>query len=182
MSNPDAHWFRVDLNAVPWKIGPLTTVRSKTSKKIIPIVGQDTELRTYQDGVKAALAQHILVDEIEEPLRLRVFFWRKIERYTSHQARAAMSQEADATNLLKAFEDACHGIFYKNDKVNWCVEGYIVRQDENVEEPHIIVSVEEIAADYAYTQLVDCPPDVLDPPQSNEPDEEDKWASSDADF
>jgi Holliday junction resolvase RusA-like endonuclease len=183
MKNPDAHWFRVDLNPVPWKIGPLAIVRSKTTKRMIPIVGQDTELRTYQDGVKAALAQHILVDEIEGPLRLRVFFWRKIEHYTSHQARAAMSQEADTTNMVKAFEDACHGIFYKNDKVNWAVEGYIARQDSDVEDPHIIVMVEEIAADYAYTQLVDCPPELLNPPAATtDPEEDDKWATSSVEF
>lgn len=180
--NKDGHWFRVDLNPVPWKIGPLQIVRSKTTKKMIPVVGQDTELRTYQDGVKAALANHILVDKIEGPLRIRVFFWRQIEKYTSHQARAAMSQEADTTNLVKAFEDACHGVFYKNDKVNWAVEGYIARQDPDVTDPHIIVYVEEIAADYAYTQLVDCPPEVLDPPKSDESEEDDRWAKASDDF
>lgn len=171
-------YFRLDLNPVPWAVGPLSVI-TRDGKKI-PVMGRNQELWYYQQAVKGAITEK-LVGKIEPPFRLRVFFWRRMECYESHQARTAMSHEADTTNMVKAFEDALHGVFYTNDKYNIAVEGYIVRQDPEAE-PHIIVGIEEVALDYAYGQLVDVPEELLNPPKPEDDEEDNRWRSAPVDF
>lgn len=180
MKNPDMKWFRVDLNPVPWAVGPLQVI--KRNGKFIAIMGRNQELYTYQQAIKDALKEQLLLNEIEPPFRLRVFFWRRIDTYTTHQARAAYSHEADTTNMVKAIEDALQGIFYKNDKTNIAVEGYIVRQDDEVDEGHIIVGIEEVALDYPYNQLVGVPEELINPPKPGLSEEDEKWRTSSVDF
>lgn len=171
-------YFRLNLNPVPWAVGPLSVI-TRGSKKV-PIYGRNQELWYYQQAVKEGLTEK-LIGVIEPPFRLRVFFWRRIEQYQTYQARTAMSHEADTTNLIKAFEDALHGVFYTNDKYNIAVEGYIVRQDPDTE-PHIIVGIEEVALDYPYGQLFGIPEELLNPPTPDDDEETDKWRHAPDDF
>lgn len=151
-------YFRVDLNPVPWAIGYVGV--KKVGGKSIPFVARNTELHNYQQAVKAALKEHVHM--FDPPLRFRVFFWRRIEDI-QYEGKKSQDHVADTTNLIKGFEDACHKVFFTNDKVNIAVEGYIVRQDPDCE-PHIIVGVEEVAYDYPYNLLKDVPNEILDPP------------------
>ena len=156
-------WYDLDVQPEPWEIGPLSVVRVKGKDgkmKVIPKVGRSETLHGYQMAVKDALTDQGATDVSDRPHRLVMFFWRNTGTYTSHQARAARSQEADVTNLIKATEDACHGIFYKNDKVNIRVEGFIVRQDAETE-PRVLIGVDEVALDEPYNCLKDMVPAEL---------------------
>lgn len=155
--NKDTRWFRLDLNPEPWAVGPLSVIRR--DKKVIPTMGRNQELWTYQQAVKSELEGKPGVEMMTGPLRVYMFFWRQIEQYTTHQGKASRNHEADVTNLQKALEDALHGLFYKNDKDNIWITSCLVRQDPDTE-PHIILGIEEIGWDVPYELLMGVPEDI----------------------
>jgi len=134
-------WYRVDLNPIPWAVGPLATKRIKGGK-VIPFMGKNEGLATYQEGVRSSLRDQG-AELIEGWFRMDIWFWRRIEEYETRQAKTARSHEADCTNLLKAFEDAGHKILYKNDVENRIIKPTLVEQSPTAE-GKIIFSIEPI--------------------------------------
>lgn len=121
-------WLLIPFNPMPWAIGPVSTVRS--GGKLRPIVGQNKQLRMYQDGIKEELEAQLVeaFAMIEGKIELRCYFWRKMEEYKTPQSRTARNHEADLTNMVKALEDALQGVMFKNDRDVIEQHNYIVEQ------------------------------------------------------
>lgn len=167
-------WFQIEVNPVPWKVGPLNVVRK--NGKMIPTMGKNQEVADYQAALKSALAR-METRFYDGPVELQVFFWRRIEAYKTTQARTARNQEADATNLLKSTEDALHDIFYKNDKDNHIVRAIIVRQDDRCQ-GKVVIGIRSMALDEKFDALKLIPQEVLDGTKFETLDPEDaKWAA-----
>lgn len=133
--NVTRRWFVLDINPDPWAIGDLGVGRN--NGKIRPYVGRNQQLWNFQKAVKEYV-EDVLKDKPEwnylEPgkFRMTFLFWRRIDEYKSVQARTHRSHEADLTNLVKATEDACQGLLYKNDKDDIHQENYLVDQGPDV--------------------------------------------------
>lgn len=127
-------WFVLPLNPYPWKVPPMSAARK--GNKLFVRAGRDEGLHTYKEAIRDILSEHA-TKMITGGVSLRLWFWRNIPEYTTHQGRTARKHEADATNIQKATEDALQGIFYKNDKDVRHVESYIVEQSS--EAPSILM-------------------------------------------
>lgn len=135
-------WLVLPINPEPWKVGPLSVIRK--SGKYIPIVGRDQQLHAF----KAAIAEQVnekiagrALPLFNDKVKLTLFLWRDRAEYSTPQARTHRKHEADATNMLKATEDALQGILYGNDKDNRDVRSVVVEQDPDVK-PRIVIHVE----------------------------------------
>lgn len=127
----DWKWYVIDVNPVPWAIGPITTGRR--GGRMIGMVGRNVELRAYQDAVREIVREQLSGETIlDGPVEMKLFFWRKMEEYTSPQGRGARNKEADLTNLQKAIEDAVQKILLTNDKNVKKHQSEIVEQHQGV--------------------------------------------------
>lgn len=136
-------WLKLDLNPEPWAVGPLGVKRGKGSQ-MIPYMGRNQQLHAYKEAI-AEQAREQLAEIggqylFNAPTALTIYLWRHRAEYATPQSRTHRKHEADATNMLKATEDALQGIFYKNDKDNHDVRSVIVEQGPNVD-PCIIVHI-----------------------------------------
>lgn len=151
------YWLLLDVQPEPWRVPPFNCARGRGGS-MFPRAGQDAQLATFKNAAREqainnlqALYPELSVENgdflFKDRTRLTVYVWRNIDTYeitrSPRERKAgetqetgeylkthAKTQEADATNLLKAIEDALHGIFYNNDKQNRAVECEIVHQDE----------------------------------------------------
>lgn len=112
-----------DINPQPWT--PTRVPKRGSSVK-------DGKLADYQEAVREAV-ENALTDH--EPytgnLTVKFYFWRS----TAH------GNQADATNLQKATEDALQYVLYGNDRANRHVCSEIIEQNVD-ERPCIIIVVE----------------------------------------
>ena len=117
------------VNPEPWTAP--SVVRGKGGR-IVAIKGGKN------DAYQRALAE--VASDIEAPpplppanvpFHVTFYFWRSTED----------GNQADATNLLKATEDALQGVFYANDVQNHHVEAVVVEQSPDVE-PRILIHIE----------------------------------------
>lgn len=124
-------WLVLELNPEPWRVGPVSGVRR--GGKIGGYVAPDKQLVAYENAVREQVMQKLNWSE-GDPLifdcqvSLTLYLWRAMSEYATPQARTARNHEADATNMLKATEDALQKIVYKNDKDNRRVTSEIVEQ------------------------------------------------------
>lgn len=119
-------------------------------------IAKDGKLRAYQEALGEEFLQqnaHAVVQEGE--LSITFYFWRS----------SAFGNQADATNLQKATEDALQGFLYPNDRANRDVRSVIMEQGPNVD-PHILIVVEPFVRE----RLRIVPPKTALAP---------KWAGSD---
>lgn len=138
-------WVVLPLNPEPWRVGPLSVVRGGKGG-MIPTMGRDQQLNAYKEAVNEQVRLQLgsVSDDqfiLGGKTKLTIYLWRQRAEYQTHQARTVRKHEADATNMLKATEDALQGIFYKNDKDNSDVRCVIVEQDEDVI-PKIVIHIE----------------------------------------
>ena len=126
------------INPEPWTAP--TIVRGKGGKAVAVKGGRND---AFQRALREQL-DDIHVSPIPADIELTVsfFFWRSTEG----------GNQADATNLLKAAEDALQGRLYDNDRANRHVSACIVEQGPDVE-PRILVHVESFTM-----------PELPDPP------------------
>lgn len=173
-------WFVLDINPEPWAIGDVGVRRN--GGKLKGFVGRNQQLWNYQQAVKEAVGTgHEL---IRGKVKLTCIFWRRRDEYRNHQARTHRTGEADATNMLKATEDALQGVLYVNDKDNNEVHSYIIDQDTDTR-PRIIICV---APNSDPPDIINqLPDDVLqqmkdleEPPAALP--EDDPWADGDIPF
>lgn len=154
-------WYLLDLNPVPWRVGPVYASRSKTSHKIGGGVGRDQEVHAYQEAIRAEMAKQS-PEMIEGKFRLVIFFWREMLEYATPKSLKARSHEADGTNMYKATEDALQGILYGNDKDNIAGRFYIVKQNADTN-GKVLIGIEPFNEFYLLQELKEClPVDVFD--------------------
>ncbi len=126
-------WYVLHINPDPWAIGPISV--GKRNGKYIPIVGRNEQLYSYQEAVKAELAdtEQLPFDEFE----LTFFFWRRLDTHETGR-----KHQADATNLLKATEDALQGVLFENDRNARDVRSTIVAQGPDMK-PCVVIRARE---------------------------------------
>lgn len=142
----DEMWIVFPLNPEPWAIGEAYPMRrgGKMSAGISP----NGQLVAYKESVREhiektlGIEQKNFVFEKGTKLKLTGYFWRQRAEYLTHQGRTARKHEIDATNALKAIEDAFQGYLYHNDKDNLDVRSVMVTQDPDVTHPKILVHLE----------------------------------------
>lgn len=189
-------WYVLQLQAVPWRVGPVTVGRGK-NKGLYGKVGRDQELHNFQEAVRDELLRQDPLMIIDGKVRLTILFWRKIEQYKTAKSRAVRNQEADATNLLKATEDALQGILFGNDKDNVDVRSIIVEQNEDAE-AKIVLRVEQVNdQDWLNSIAEDMPDEIyasafgspemqlqfeLNKPKTTVEKEDDRYGNSDVTF
>jgi len=127
------NWYVIDMNPEPWAVGPMGVVRK--AGKLVPYMGRNTQLSTYQEGIKEALG---VQDMVEGKIHLQFFFSRLRSSYTTPQARSHRKHEADTTNMQKALEDALQGVLYKNDKDVCDIRSVQIDQGEDTT-PYIVI-------------------------------------------
>jgi hypothetical protein len=137
--NEDGYWFVFPINPEPWAVGDAYPVRR--GGKMAAGISPNLQLKAYQEAIREYLGTE--KDQLWFPkgtkLELRVWFWRQRAAYTTHQGRTARKHEIDATNALKAIEDAFQGFLYHNDKDNLRVISTMVSQDVDIANPKIVV-------------------------------------------
>ena len=142
-------WFVLPLNPEPWKVGQPYVIRSGGLRAAI---GPNAELQAYQEAVREEIAAILALGDAEESvllypkgtkIKLTCYFWRQRAEYVTPQARTHRKHEIDATNALKAIEDAFQKLIYNNDKDNLEVRSVMVTQDVAVDKPKIVVHIEE---------------------------------------
>lgn len=139
-------WLLLELNPEPWRVGPLSVIRK--ANKYIPIVGRDAQLDAYKNSIAEQIRQKLDLAESDPPLffgklKVTIYFWRQRAEYSTPQARTHRKHEADATNMLKATEDAMQSVLFKNDRDNSDVRAVIVDQSAELESPRIVIHIEQ---------------------------------------
>lgn len=139
MTEAPWHWFVIEVNPEPWAVGPLSVGRSKGGK-VFPKIGRNEQMFHFQEAIKEELGDPGVF--FEGKVELRVYFWRRRDEYKTPQSRTHRKHEADATNMLKATEDALQGVLFKNDKDNNDVRAVIVEQGADVT-PRIVIAIRQ---------------------------------------
>lgn len=133
-------WFHVGVNPEPWAVGPIGY--NRRGGKMGAYMGRNQQLDAYENAVKEAVQAQYNGPMLTGKLSVEFFFWRHRAEYTTPQARTHRKHDADATNMLKATEDALQGVLYANDKDNSCVRAVIVAQGPDVE-GQIVIHITE---------------------------------------
>lgn len=135
-------WFVFPINPEPWAVGEAYVIRKGGMRAA---VGPNQQLKAYQEAIREQVGTE--KGQIWWPkgtkLKLTCYFWRQRAEYITPQARTARKHEIDATNALKAIEDAFQGFLYHNDKDNLEVRSVMVSQDVDITRPVITVKLEE---------------------------------------
>lgn len=97
-------------------------------------------LEAYQAGVKEEMQLHYPeVVPRAGVFALEFWFWRQLET-TELDTRKGHRNQADATNMQKALEDALQGILYTNDRNAVTVCSHVVDQQADTK-PRILIRV-----------------------------------------
>lgn len=160
-------WYVLNLNPVPWRVGPVYTGRKKDSHKIGGGVGRDQEVFAYQQAVREELARQG-VKPITGKFKLILIFYREMGEYKTPQSRRARNQEADGTNLYKALEDALHkstvgaleGTLFSDDKDNLNGIWYLANQGPNVV-GQVVIGIEEVTEEQIRAEVIGLIPDEV---------------------
>jgi Holliday junction resolvase RusA-like endonuclease len=123
-----ALYWVTGINPEPWAIG---TPYRRGSKGLG--ISPNGKLKAYQAGLTEEFYvqnPHAVVHQGD--LQVTFYFWRS----------SAHGQPADATNLMKATEDALQGILYDNDRSNRDVRSIIMEQSPPTS-PHIMIEVDQ---------------------------------------
>lgn len=130
------------INPEPWTAPDVAVGRS--GGKAFPIVHKKARLRAYQEAISESVRD--AYPDIEmwgagQHIRARFLFWRQLDSYTTASGKAGKRNEADATNLQKALEDALQGILFFNDRDIKTIESVIVDEGPEVQ-PTIVVMLD----------------------------------------
>lgn len=98
--------FLIRINPEPWRVPPMSAVRSKHNGKLVVASNRDEQLASYQEAVREEIALQggYLMSP---PYKIEFWFWRNLARH---------KKEVDATNMQKACEDALQGLIINNDR------------------------------------------------------------------
>lgn len=121
-------WFVLDINPEPWAVGPLDLGRR--NGKVYATMGQNQQLAAFQEAVREEIGEGHEV--WEGAVKLTIYFWRNRADYRTAHDRIVRKNDADATNMGKATEDALQGLLFVNDRQNNDVRYVIVEQGPEV--------------------------------------------------
>lgn len=148
--------FFIDgINPEPWTAsqGSIGRNRGKLGVQFYKSAG----LEAYQQAVKEELLQNYTPDERlhgdGEPIDLEFYFWRNLAA-TDLIERKGRRNQADATNMQKALEDALQGVLFPNDRAVRSIRSVIVEQGADVEPAILIVLASWPAADVRLAQQI----------------------------
>lgn len=141
-------WLPLQVNAEPWRIGPLSTIRN--GGKLIPFVGKDSQLEAYKEAVREAADGWLTVNGLTRKAildhkcnKVTFYIWRQLGQYLTNSGRNHTKHIADATNMQKATEDALQGILFANDRQNRDVRTVIMEQSADLPGlPWVLVHLE----------------------------------------
>lgn len=129
LSHVCAYAFAV--NPEPWAIGPISHNKP----------GPEPTLKAYQEAIRSEL----LAQEAGMKLGLysvRLRFSRQLAKYVKlSNGGTAHRNQADATNMQKATEDALQGIVIGNDRDVARVESRIAGPQESTTDPWVLIEV-----------------------------------------
>jgi hypothetical protein len=112
-------YYDLYLNPIQWAIGPLSLKRIKPKPgrpPYVPIVGQNVELRSFQDALKQEFGRKYGdAPMLEGDLFLKFWFWHDRPQFIAKDGSHRQKRQVDATNLQKAAEDGLQGVLFKND-------------------------------------------------------------------
>lgn len=166
-------YFILHINPEPWAIGEVS--RTKHGARISP----NPNLAAFQNAVREELSEaKMLPDDFR---KLTFYFWRQQARYIDTKDRIRQRNQADATNMQKALEDALQGVLFKNDREVRDVRSVIVDQGPHVKEPGIIIRADRVyESDYANSITQEIPKHYLNMLfDRTEPQEtDDKWETA----
>lgn len=132
----------IDVNPEPWAVGPIQAARK--GGKIAAWMGKNQQLAAFQEAVKEAVKEQWGgLPPLEGFMDLTVYLWRSRDEYRNENDRRHRKHEADATNMLKATEDALQGVLFHNDKSNISVHSHIMQQGPDVA-GKIVIKLERV--------------------------------------
>ncbi len=133
----------IAVNPEPWAIGSVGVTNK--GGKYRGFVGQNLQLRNYQDAVRTEIKKQLETSEyatwfpVSVPTRVHLYFYRRLDDYKLEGDRKSSRNYADATNMQKAFEDAMQGVLIENDRNNIQVSSAIMEQGPDVTPGTIMV-------------------------------------------
>lgn len=131
-------YLLIDINPEPWAVGPVQPIRR--GGKLAAYMGKNQQLAAFQDAVREAVRETWgELPPLEGHMELELYLWRSRDEYTTPNERRHRKHEADATNMLKATEDALQGVLFVNDRDNISVHAHIIQQGADVAGKILIV-------------------------------------------
>jgi Holliday junction resolvase RusA-like endonuclease len=127
-------WFLVEgINPEPWQASEAATGRAKGGKTFVRF-HKPQGLTDYQEALKSEFRRRYPdIEPATGTAEVYFYFWREVNADSK-------AKVADATNLMKAAEDALQGILYVNDKQNKNVHSFIVEQLADTE-PMLLIGI-----------------------------------------
>lgn len=121
------HWYYLPVNPDPWAIGPLSVGRGKNG--YFPRIGPNATLVAFKEEVRSHFPEPRT--PVDHPVELEFFFWRRLEKWINDKGKTNTRNEADATNMQKACEDALQDVLIVNDRQVKSVTSHIMEQSED---------------------------------------------------
>jgi len=141
-ADDNVRWFALPVNPEPWAVGPLDVIRR--GGKLIPTMGQNPQLAAYKEAVAEEFMSRYgrISEALAQPnYMIDLYFWRNRARYTTPAQQAAARNDADATNMQKATEDALQGIAIDNDRNVVRVSSTVLGQGPDVK-PGLLIKLQ----------------------------------------
>jgi Holliday junction resolvase RusA-like endonuclease len=128
------------LNPIPWQASN-GRIGRRGGKPYVQFYKPEN-LTNYQEALAEVIGQAQPFPPFPKgtPLDVTFLFWREREQYHGQSGKLVTASRADTTNMVKATEDALHGIMWADDVDNLAVHGYTVAQGKDVT-PRIAVIV-----------------------------------------
>lgn len=128
------------INPIPWTAPEASIGRSKG--RVYVQLHKSEALRFYQEAVKHCMSQDYPdapISPAGTPVALTLWLWRELPTYQGDKRKVHKNQ-ADATNMQKALEDALQGVLYENDRDVQVCKTYVVEQSVTTK-PCIVIGV-----------------------------------------
>lgn len=142
-------WYVLSLNPTPWAVGELSFVSKRGGTKRT-YMAPNKDLKLYQDAIREEMERFETFPLVTE-LDVVFIFNRALDEILRGKSRSRAHQ-ADATNMVKATEDALQGILFPNDNQNRVVKGIIHEQSPEAE-PMVAIGIKP-TTDELVKQLV----------------------------
>lgn len=137
-----------DINPEPWEASQGSVGRKGGGQYVQ--FHKPAQLRAYQEAIKENFPKQNPHARLhDDGVQFTFYFWRQVapyEAFTDKGTKKGRANYADATNLLKATEDALQKILFTNDRTNTRVTSSIIEQGPDVT-PFILVMVEPLNAE-----------------------------------
>lgn len=149
-------WIKLRLNPEPWAVG--TIYRTKQGAGMSP----NPNLVAFQKAVREELMDHKFLPDTYR--KITFYFYRQQAQYLDMSDKIRSRNQADATNMQKALEDALQGVLFENDREVRDIRSVIVQQGFDVN-PMILIRAEHVEPDqrlFELKALADAPKKILD--------------------